>query len=326
MKVDVIIPVYNVERFLEECIDSILCQSYKNLEIILCDDGSTDSSPRICDEYAEKDFRIHVIHKQNGGLSDARNAGIDIASGKYIIFVDSDDFIDKNMITYLYNALITYQADMACCQRQEVKENGELIRARKRYKTFIINGNDKCMKEFLSNPQMDTVAWGKIYQLAMFKNVQYPVGKYHEDVFTTYKIVAKCKKIFVGDRMYYYYRIRPSSITTSIFTERHLDSIKGSEERALFIKNNYPDLQKLANAKIIYAVNQCVLKIIRTQDNNATNSDMVMYFQKYYRKYEAEFLCGPSCVKAKIFSIFAYINLSLLIKILKGYKIKSYMI
>ena len=146
--ISVVVPVYNVERFLPACIDSILCQGYKNLEIILCDDGSTDSSPQICDEYAKKDSRIHVIHKKNGGLSDARNAGIDIAFGKYIIFVDSDDFIDKNMIMYLYNAMITYQADMACCQRQEVKENGELIIARKKYKSFIINGNSKCMKEF----------------------------------------------------------------------------------------------------------------------------------------------------------------------------------
>ena len=255
--ISIIVPIYNVEQFLDECIKSILEQTYKNLEVILCDDGSTDSCPQICDKYAKIDPRIHVVHKDNGGLSDARNAGIDIATGDYITFIDSDDFINKNMISYLYNSLKENDADMACCQRQEVDIKSLPIQKKRRFKTFILDGNKECMKSFFCNSQMDTVAWGKLYKYSMFKNVRYPVGKYNEDVFTTYKIVAQCKKIFVGKRQYYNYRIRPSSIMTSIFTEKHLDAIKGNVERAKFGKRILSRLRKICKCwnNICWSIN-----------------------------------------------------------------------
>lgn len=316
--ISVIIPIFNVEPYIRECIDSVIHQSYKNLEIILCDDGSTDLCPQICDEYVKVDSRIRVIHKKNGGLSDARNVGIDIANGEYITFVDSDDCIDKDMIRYLYDALIENRVDISCCQRQEINEDSIELNTKRKYHTFIVRGNEQCMKEFLSNPQMDTVAWGKLYRRSMFEEIRYPVGKYHEDVFTTYKIVAQCKAIFVGEKRYYCYRIRSSSIMTSAFSEKHLDAIEGQEERALFIKENYSNLEKLANVGIIYAVNQCVLKIIRSSDNVAVNKKRIISdFQQYYRKYELDFLQGTSGIVAKVFSIFACVNLSMLIHFLR---------
>lgn len=320
--ISVVVPIYNVEKYLKTCIDSILCQSYKKLEIILCNDGSTDSCPQICDEYAKIDSRIKVIHKKNGGLSDARNAGIEVAKGKYIIFIDSDDFINRDMIFYLYSSLIENRADMACCQRQEVDEMGHALQNNHIYKSFIIDDNRKCMKEFLKNPQMDTVAWGKIYRTSMFKDVRYPVGKYHEDVFTTYKIVAQCERIFVGEKKYYCYRIRTASIMTSSFSKKHMDSIKGNEERAIFIKQRYPELQKLANAGIIYAVNHCVLRLAQCEnvdDESMETDKIVKKFQEYYKKYEFDYLQGASGIKAKIFSIIATINLPVLMYIVKKY-------
>lgn len=320
--ISVVVPIYNVEKYLKKCIDSIVHQTYKNLEIILCDDGSTDSCPQICDKYADMDLRIKVIHKTNGGLSDARNVGIESATGKYILFIDSDDFINENMIFYLYDALIKNQADMACCQRQEVDECGKKLKSNKKYNTFIVNENEECMREFLNNPQMDTVAWGKLYMRSMFKNIRYPVGKYHEDVFTTYKLIAQCKKIFVGEEKYYYYRIRTDSIMTSTFNRKHMDSIKGNEERAIFIQENYPKLQKYANAGILYAVNKCVVRLAKCKtldDKSISMNGVIMEFQKYYRKYESDYLHGNSGIKAKIFSIIAFVNLPMLMYIVKKY-------
>lgn len=320
--ISVVVPIYNVEKYLKKCIDSIVYQTYRNLEIILCDDGSTDSCSQICDKYAEMDSRVKVIHKKNGGLSDARNVGIESSTGKYILFIDSDDFIDENMIFYLYDALIKNQADMACCQRQEVDENGRKLKSNKEYNTFIVNENEECMRELLKNPQMDTVAWGKLYIRSMFKDVRYPVGKHHEDVFTTYKLIAQCQKIFVGEEKYYYYRIRTDSIMTSTFNKKHMDSIKGNEERARFVKQNYPKLQKFANAGILYAVNKCVVRLAQCgnlDEQLISMNGVTTEFQKYYRKYEFDYLHGSSGIKAKIFSIIAFINLPILMYIMKIY-------
>ena len=126
-KISVVVPIYKVESYLKECMDSILAQSYKNLEIIFVDDGSPDNCPQLCDQYAAYDNRVKVIHKVNGGLSDARNAGIGCATGDYITFVDSDDFIKKNMIEYLFNKLHEYDADIAFCQRVNVDESGAIL-------------------------------------------------------------------------------------------------------------------------------------------------------------------------------------------------------
>lgn len=315
--ISVVVPIFKVEKYLVDCVESIINQTYKDLEIILVDDGSPDNCGKMCDDYAIKDSRVKVIHKANGGLSDARNAGICAAHGEYITFVDSDDFLDENMIEYLYTAIRKNNVDIACCQRQEINECGKLLKSKRKYNTLVINGNEECMHEFLSNPQMDTVAWGKLYVTSMFDDIRYPVGRYNEDVFTTYKLISKCKSIFVGENKYYYYRIRTNSIMTTTFNRKHLDAIVGNEERAAFIKDNYPKLQKLANAGILYAVNQCVMKIINSSaELSEQDGCIINKFQKYYRKYEIDFLRGPSGLKAKFFSIFCYINLNMVISIL----------
>ena len=316
--ISVIVPIYKVENYLKVCVQSILDQSYGKLEVILVDDGSPDNCGKMCDDYAIKDSRVKVIHKANGGLSDARNAGICAAHGEYITFVDSDDFLDENMIEYLYTAIRKNNVDIACCQRQEINECGKLLKSKRKYNTFVINGNEECMHEFLSNPQMDTVAWGKLYVTSMFDDIRYPVGRYNEDVFTTYKLISKCKSIFVGENKYYYYRIRTNSIMTTTFNRKHLDAIDGNEERAAFIKDNYPKLQKLANAGILYAVNQCVMRMISSSnDSLVKNLDVINKLQKYYRKYEWSFICGPSGIKAKIFSLLCYFNLRAVVFLMK---------
>lgn len=316
--ISVVIPVYNVEPYIRACVESVLQQSYKNLEIILVDDGSADRCPAICDEYAEKDARIKVIHKSNGGLSDARNAGIEAATGAYITLIDSDDSIHPAMISYLYNALIQNDADISFCQRQEIDENGAALPSKSEFSTFIVDGRNTCMEEFLKNRQIDTVAWGKLYKRSMFDDVRYPFGKYHEDVFTTYKIIAKCNRMFIGEERYYNYRIRTASITQSSFSLKHLDAIEANEERAKFIEKNYPQLKRYANAGIIYAVNQCALRLAKSKPQESIHTkQLIRNFQTYYRRYEKDFLHGSSSRAAKLFSLAAYINLPMVFWFLK---------
>ena len=218
------------------------------------------------------------------------------------------------MIEYLYNLLCNNNAQIAVCQESNVSENGNVIENRKLKKDKLIHGNSACMREFFINETINTVAWGKLYLLSIFKDIRYPIGKYHEDIFTTYKLIAKCEKIAVGKECKYYYRWRNNGISKGSFSQKHLDSIEGSILRKNFIKSNYPELLLFAEANIIYASNQCTIKYIYSNENN---KNVVSYIERQYKAYERSFLLGKSGIRAKFFSMAAYINLSLLIKIIR---------
>lgn len=315
--ISVVVPVYNVEQYLDQCIESIVEQTYSNLEIIIVNDGSTDCSGEKCDAWSEKDIRIKVVHQNNKGLSGARNTGIDLATGRYITFIDSDDYIEKNMIQYLYQLIVENAAQISVCQTSVVSESGEKIENDIQTVTHTIHGNRECMEQFFVSNSIDTVAWGKLYLTELFQNVRYTEKKYHEDVFTTYKLIAKCECIAVGDLCGYNYRWRAGGISKIAFAKKHLDSIEGATIRKEFIEKNYPDLTYLAEASIVYAANQCVLKYAKS---NTNDKDIVEFLQKQYRKYEMSFLKGVNSRKAKIFSLSAYINLKVLIKIYRIFK------
>lgn len=305
--VTVVIPVYNVEHYLRECLESVVNQTYQNLQIILVDDGSTDSSTIICDEYALRDKRIRVIHKDNGGLSDARNKGIDLANGEYITFIDSDDVVEQDMIEYLMHLISRYNADISVCQAQYISDSGLLLK--KPYSEIkekkVINALN-CIHEFLYGQEIGTVAWRKLYKRSLFQEIRYPVGRYHEDVFTTYKLVAISDSIAIGSEAKYLYRIRPSSIMRSPFSPKHLDLVVGKREMARFIENKFPDSIELAYASIIYAANKCVY---RMGESNSTERRYIKYLQCVYRKYEKYYLrCSESRLISRLFSISAYVN------------------
>lgn len=308
--ISVIIPIYGVEKYLSQCIETVISQTYKNIEIVLVDDGSKDRCPKICDEYANKDDRVIVIHKKNGGLSDARNAGIKVAKGKYITFIDSDDYIAFNYIEYLYELIIKNNADMSVCQRNDVNENGIEIGAKKKYKDYLIENTFMAMSFLFTKDELDTVAWGKLYKTSMFNDVEYPYGKYHEDVFTTYRLIAKCKRVAIGAGELYYYRHRYESIQTQSFSKKHLDGVEGNIERYNYICEYFPQLKKYAAAGIIYAANQCVLKMRKSQNKD---EESIKYLQDKYRKYEIYYLQGVSSFKAKLFSIIAFVNIAILL-------------
>jgi glycosyltransferase involved in cell wall biosynthesis len=235
--ISIIVPIFKVEPYLKRCVDSILGQIYRNLEIILVDDGSPDNCGQICDDYAQIDSRIKVIHKPNGGLSDARNAGLDIATGDYIGFVDSDDFIHPMMFKDLYEQLEKYDADIAQCSFKKITGD-EMIIPKEPYNLKVIS-NIEALEYIFTTFLVDyIVAWDKLYKKELFKELRFPKSKIHEDEFTTYKLFYWSKKIVVSDKKYYYYFQSPNSIIRSKFSLKKLDYAEAMEERIIFFKEN----------------------------------------------------------------------------------------
>lgn len=238
--ISVIIPVYNVEKYLVRCIESICGQTYRNLEIILVDDGSTDSSGDICDNYAQKDDRIHVIHKTNGGLSDARNTGLEMARGSYISFVDSDDYIAKNMYENLMECIKKYQTRMAVCGFWAVDDEGNLFEGKS--STALSDGcytNEKFMEmASYSEGWNFIVVWNKLYSRDIIDKIRFPVGKIHEDQYIFYDLVLACDNISVTAEKLYYYRQRNQSITNDIYSVKRLDEVEAILQQCKFFERN----------------------------------------------------------------------------------------
>jgi len=248
--ISVIIPIYNVERYLDKCIRSVVEQTYKNLEIILVDDGSPDQCGTICDKWAEKDKRIRVIHKTNGGLSDARNAGLDAATGAYIGFVDSDDYIHPQMYQRLYEELAEYSADLAICgfDRVDVYSN-QVIRNENMPSEGLIGKKEALLNICRKVTYM--VVWNKLYRRELFDNLRFKYGKISEDIFIMYELIHRCVHILSVPENYYYYVQTPNSIMRSDKTVAHLDAVEAYYNMLLFCKsNNYPDLLQEISSKM----------------------------------------------------------------------------
>ena len=250
--ISIIVPIYKVEHYIRRCIDSILSQTYTNLEIILVDDGSPDSCPGICDEYAFLDKRIKVIHKKNGGLSSARNAGLDIASGEYIGLIDSDDFIESDMYEELYKATLKYDADISVCGRYIVEEDKitsysdtQQPQVYNRYQAL----RQIALDDFYNG--INNYAWDKLYKKSLFDNIRYPQGKHFEDIFTTYKLFSISSKIVHIQSPKYYYLQREDSIIGSTNTGSRYDYYKANTQCLEYIKKTEPLLTDLCDAQLV---------------------------------------------------------------------------
>ena len=248
--VSVIVPVYNVEKYLPRCVKSIIDQRVKNIEILLINDGSTDSSGEICDKFAELDNRIKVIHKKNGGLSDARNAGLDIAKGKFIGFIDSDDYVHPEMYKILLEGITNNDCDIAECGFEEVFSEGAEIN---NYIDSIGSGKIYFRKQAILSSIMDhhcrTYVWNKLYKRELWEKIRFPYGKIYEDVFTTHKVINEATKLIKFEQVLYYYFQREGSIVNSKFSTKKLDHCEALEEMMLFIQRNHPDLAPITCVK-----------------------------------------------------------------------------
>ncbi len=261
--ISVVVPIYKVERYLKTCIDSILAQNYSNLEIILVDDGSPDNCGSICEEYALIDKRIKVIHKENGGLSDARNVGMSKAEGKYITFVDSDDIIDKHFIARLYENLVNAKADISCCDLARIQSIDE-VKENQNVKVEEFDGLS-AIKETLYQRKIDNSACAKLYKIDLFDEIKYPKGKYFEDLDTTYKLFLKAKKIVATNEKLYYYIQREGSILHKLNDRVINDLIEVIDSLKANLKD-YPELDSAVLARTINAH----FYIIRNSQNRET--------------------------------------------------------
>lgn len=231
--ISVIVPVYKVELYLRRCVDSILNQTYNKLEIILVDDGSPDNCGKICDEYECRDSRVIVIHKKNGGLSDARNVGLDNASGSYIVFVDSDDYIDKTMIEVLYNDMIKNNSDISVCDFVFFNEN------QKKYNSYsegcLVADVSKYDQLFNEYRLVTTVQWNKLFKKNIFDNLRFPKGKINEDEFIICSELEKAKRVSYNLKPLYFYYQRLDSIMGKMNMKR-FDAIDALENQVLFFQ------------------------------------------------------------------------------------------
>lgn len=252
--ISIIVPVYNVEKYLARCLESILEQTYKDLEVILVDDGSTDASPRICDQYAEKDKRIRVVHKKNGGLSDARNYGMRIMRGNYVVFIDSDDLVHKQAVELLYQNIKKYNADICYAEHVRFSKMSEISEEEyKHVKVDVLTGREMERRAISTRSEREVIAPNKLYKKEIFDGITFPVGKYHEDMYTTYKVIYNAKKsVYINANLYYYF-MNSESITHNFSLQKVKDSIDASAEQIAFFKKE-KDIEFFLKAQRIFLV------------------------------------------------------------------------
>ena len=280
--ISIIVPVYNVEQYLPRCIESILVQTYKNIEVILVNDGSTDRSGKICEDYAQRDSRIRTIHKVNAGLADARNQGIQASAGAYCTFVDSDDCIAKDCIAYLYHMAITYRAQIAVCGYRKVYTAGGVSCKKKTKSAIRVYDSTHALKALLYQRGIITSAWGRLYKRELFSTISFPQGSQHEDVAVMYELFDRAGTVAVGDASKYYYMQRPDSIVHSAFHERRMDYIRFTQDCIAYMQCRRPELVKAAVSRHFSACFELLASIgSDTKQHTEAYEELVSEIKKY---------------------------------------------
>lgn len=249
--ISIIVPVYKVEKYLDKCVQSIVDQTYQNLEIILVDDGSPDNCGAMCDVWAEKDSRIKVIHKANGGLSDARNAGMAVTTGDWVTFVDSDDWLDPDMYEALLNTAREADADVVACRYQMVYPGQESFPKVCTGDITILKTQD-AMESLIQNGLVKQVVWNKLYSAHLVKNIPFALGKWHEDEIWTWQVIMKANRYAAVDKLGYYYLQRNGSIMGQSYCAKRLDALEGKCQRHAAICENMPELTEISLCSLWY--------------------------------------------------------------------------
>lgn len=271
--ISVIVPVYNVEQYLDKCVQSIIDQTYGNLEIILIDDGSTDHSGEICENWRKKDKRIIVVHKKNGGLSEARNAGLDISTGKYIAFVDSDDWIRPRMMETLQHVMVKEAADICSCGILSCfPDRVEQKRAKP-----LKGASEDILKYIYCNTEYAVAAWNKLYRRELWLNIRFPVGKICEDAFTAFLLVEKAKKVVQIQEAFYCYRIRENSIMTTEFRMARMDEEEAWRVNYEYMEKYHPQIAKDAFNFYLQKVNILIHTIGKAQRDTYISQYRYLY-------------------------------------------------
>ncbi len=288
--VSMIVPIYKVEKYLGQCIESLLAQTYHNLQIILVDDGSPDRSGEICEEYAKKDDRILVIHKENGGLSDARNAGIEKAEGEWFCFIDSDDFIAPDMVERLYRLATEHRAKLAWCGLKEVEEDAEysleVDRDSGAEEEITVYTPVEAEKQFFTmNKQKCLVTWNKLYHRSLYASIRFPKGKLYEDGYTTYRAIYIAEKVVTTSRSLYYYRQRKGSIMADHSDRIYLPSLEAGKERLDFYRQNgETELVRLEVNLALYTSIHFYQVIRKKEIQREIKGWFKMFYEEYFKQ------------------------------------------
>lgn len=301
--ISIIVPVYKVEDYIDQCINSILHQSYKNWELILVDDGSPDTCGSICDRYSERDSRIFVIHKLNGGLSDARNAGINIAKGDYITFIDSDDYVDSRYLEVLMKLCNQYEADIV--QVGFTSDKAELAHPQQSKLIIKRFSPHDALRDMLRMRDVQVIAWAKLYRRVLFENIRYPVGRLNEDNLTTYKLLLSSKKCIVtSSKKLYFYRVNNCGIMNGDFSPKRYEVLSFEKE----IRNYMGKQALLFDSDISYAEMRIAFRLYNECINRGSSRKFPLQQRSIYR-----YLCSLDVRKMKIDR--KYLFLLLLLKV-----------
>lgn len=319
--ISIIVPAFNVEEYLEECVESIRSQTFTNFELILVDDGSTDGTGAICDSYKKTDARIKVIHQANAGLSQARNAGIDIATGEYLSFVDADDYIHSQMMDSLYQLIIGYEADVAVCDYQNVYD-GVAPGPVEQKETHLLSSKEAVQAIVRDSDTKMIVACGKLYRRDLFFDIRYPKGKYHEDEFVTYRLFYDAYSVVVTDAQYYYYRQRENSITKSRYCLKRLDKLAALKECMEFFNAQADqDLRDAARARYLINVQIAYYRVKRElKGQRKVLKKLKHEHRAYYGQFKKSKICGARPVDGMTILLFHFFPI--LYYVMAGFYVK----
>ncbi|GFI46603.1 putative glycosyltransferase EpsJ [Lachnospiraceae bacterium] len=324
--ISVIVPVFNVEGQLGRCIDSILVQTYRNFELILIDDGSTDRSPQICDNFTGRDKRVKVIHIPNGGLSKARNLGIKESAGRYLTFVDSDDYLADDYLSFLAALLKKYNTDIAGCQHQPFSDERKELRCIGKAKEYVFSGQeavaDLCYKKHIT-----CSAWGKLYKKELFETIRYPEGRLYEDIGTTYRLYMQSQRVVQSNERKYFYNQRMGSIMNSAFSGKKMDRVYMAEKIYREVGGISRELELAAVSRMLIS-NMIVLRELPYGSVEFQKEEHMV--KNNIKKYRKTVLLDKKAKKLyRLVAALSYLNMRLLqrlghlYKILSGYIMKE---
>lgn len=310
-KISIIVPVYNCEKYISNCINSILEQSFKDFELILVDDGSSDRSFEICESFAKKDNRVRTIHQPNSGVSRARNRGLDEAKGEYIGFVDGDDCVDKEMYERLYKNLADNNADISICGivNYFVKKDGTTEKVRQSpVDGFWIFSGEQALKEALQSRLYSVNPVNKLFKRELFDKLRYPEGKISEDAFLIPVVISKSGKVVYDSKPMYYYLRRENSITTSNFSDSGWDVVEAYKNHLNMVSEKFPNLKKVAKFRYLWAYTYVIDKIMLSENSENYLEDFKKAFN-FIKKNILQIIFNPYfSLKRKIAVMVLLIN------------------
>lgn len=312
--ISVIIPVYNVKDYLHECVESIFAQTYTDLEIILVDDGSTDGSSELCEDFAKKDARVHVIHQKNQGPSAARNAGLEAMHGDYVAFLDSDDYWLPTAMDHMLSLSQKYSADYVVCPCLRLEPDKSLHPYNNHARangTEVFDGNAR-MESYISLRKQTNAVWGKLYTRRLFNEIRFAPGKIMEDVFISYQLIHAASRVVIDETPQYVYRNRANSLMTSAVSIRNYDVIEGRQLEADFVSQHYPELSGHVQARLCSAAVELSIITARGKFSNAEKDRILQAvlrrnlrpYLKHYRNRKRKVIAILDAVSLRMGRIF----------------------